>query len=145
MVQEAGLDIVIDPLSAIPIYEQIHDQVVRGIALGRMSRGDRLATVRSLASALGINAATVSRAYAQLRSEGLIATNAKSHSVIIRDRDGGMPSQAFVEDWTNRLSIVLAEGRAQGLSQSQLTAICGQLVGTMGPHQTTQSHQGDAA
>ncbi len=58
------------------VYQQIIDQVKRDIALGRLKKGQRLATVRELSAALVINPNTISKAYNQLEQDGIIVTRA---------------------------------------------------------------------
>ena len=68
--------IQIQQTSTRPVYQQIVDQIKRDIALGRTVQGDRLPTVRQLASSLTINPNTIAKAYRQLEQEGVIATKA---------------------------------------------------------------------
>jgi molybdate-binding protein/DNA-binding transcriptional regulator YhcF (GntR family) len=56
-----------------PLYRQIADQIRERIARGELAPGDPLPTVRGLAEELGCNPSTVSRAYAELVREGVIA------------------------------------------------------------------------
>ena len=109
------MQIEIDPLSPIPIYQQIRDRVVEAVARGSLRPGDQLAPVRQLAVDFGINAATVAKGYEVLRNEGIIRTNHKSGSVIARGPDTGPPDERFVWDWTERLTTILAEATAKGL------------------------------
>ena len=53
----------IDVGSSVPPFEQIRGQVAGLIASGALSPGDRLPTVRDLASDLGVAVGTVQRAY----------------------------------------------------------------------------------
>ena len=55
-----------------PIYEQIRDGVINLIATGAMAPGDRLPSVRELASQLAINPNTIQRAYRELELSGFI-------------------------------------------------------------------------
>lgn len=64
--------IVIDQMSQTPIYQQIRDQIVKGIAVRDLRPGDALPSVRALARDLGINLHTVNKAYATLRDEGYV-------------------------------------------------------------------------
>lgn len=64
----------IDSASGVPIYQQIVDQVKRSVAAGTLRPGDRLATVRELASELVINPNTVARAYSDLERESVVET-----------------------------------------------------------------------
>ena len=58
--------ITVDKLSDAPLYLQLRDAVIAGIASGELRPGDALPSVRSLAEDLGINLHTVNKAYATL-------------------------------------------------------------------------------
>ncbi len=127
------MDLILDPLSPVPISRQIRDRVVEAIGRGELGQGDALASVRSLAGAFGINPATVSRAYDQLRTEGLVATNAKSGTFVVGDASLDTATAEFRSDWEARLATLLEEGRAHGLSATQVIATCrAALVGDEG-------------
>ncbi|UQN14226.1 GntR family transcriptional regulator [Gulosibacter sp. ACHW.36C] len=64
----------IDESSAAPPYEQLRMQVVAAIADGRLAPGDRLPSVRALASEIGLAANTVARAYRELEVDGHVVT-----------------------------------------------------------------------
>ncbi len=55
-----------------PLYEQICASVRRAISTGAMQPGDKLPSVRELATSLAINPNTIQRAYRMLESEGWI-------------------------------------------------------------------------
>ena len=57
-----------------PIYAQIIDGFREQIATGILQPGDKLPSVRELASTLTINPNTIQRAYRQLEMEGWIVT-----------------------------------------------------------------------
>lgn len=58
----------------VPLATQIRDQVVAAIAAGDLKVGDRLPTIRQLASYLEINRNTVAQAYRELEREGYVLT-----------------------------------------------------------------------
>jgi len=64
----------LDLRSGVPVYRQIIDQVLGGIAAGSLKAGDQLPTVRQLAVDLSINPNTVVRAYRELEIRGVLAT-----------------------------------------------------------------------
>ena len=68
------MQIRIDNASGRPVYQQIIDQVKRDIAMGRLTRDEKLPTVRQLAGRLAINPNTIAKAYRQLEQEGIIVT-----------------------------------------------------------------------
>jgi GntR family transcriptional regulator len=60
--------------SGIPIYLQVVERIKERIASGRLTPGNQLPTVRSLALELRINFNTVARAYRILDDVGIIST-----------------------------------------------------------------------
>jgi GntR family transcriptional regulator len=74
----------------VPVYRQIIDQVIGGMASGALVGGDQLPTVRQLAVDLSINPNTVIRAYRELEIRGVLETQQGtgtfiSHKKIQRD------------------------------------------------------------
>lgn len=67
-----------------PIYQQIMDQLVLFVSTGIMEPGDKLPSIRELASQLGINPNTVARAYTELEQNGFIETYPKK-GAFVRD------------------------------------------------------------
>lgn len=66
------LDCRISTGSPTPIYRQLIDQIRLVVLRGRLTPGDRLPSVRSLAQRLVINPNTVARAYGELARDGVI-------------------------------------------------------------------------
>lgn len=64
----------LDYRDARPIYTQISDGFREQIAAGIMEQGDKLPSVRELATQLTINPNTIQRAYRELELQGWIAT-----------------------------------------------------------------------
>jgi GntR family transcriptional regulator len=64
----------LDMASGVPVYRQIMDQVMGGIASGTLNPGDQLPTVRQLAVDLAVNPNTVVRAYRELELRGVLDT-----------------------------------------------------------------------
>ena len=62
----------LDYRDARPIYSQIFDNVCSQIVSGVLTPGDKLPSVRELATQLAINPNTIQRAYTQLETEGYI-------------------------------------------------------------------------
>lgn len=60
--------------SGIPIYDQIVNGIIRQKALGLLSSGDQLPSVRALAIELCVNPNTIQKAYQMLESSGIIYT-----------------------------------------------------------------------
>jgi GntR family transcriptional regulator len=64
----------LDLHSGVPVYRQIIDQVLGGIAAGTLPAGYQLPTVRQVAVDLSINPNTVVRAYRELEIRGVLET-----------------------------------------------------------------------
>ncbi|MFD5819879.1 GntR family transcriptional regulator [Streptomyces sp. NPDC059618] len=64
----------VDTTSQVPPYAQIRAQLGALILTGRLAEGDRLPTVRQLATDLGLAPGTVARAYRELEAAELIRT-----------------------------------------------------------------------
>lgn len=79
----------IAPQAAEPIYRQIAEQLRRMISAGQLPAGTLLPSVRDVASAHAINPMTVSRAYSQLETEGLLERLRGKGMAIASRRAGG--------------------------------------------------------
>lgn len=80
----------LDLHSGVPVYRQIIDQVMGGMAAGALAGGDQLPTVRQVAVDLSINPNTVQRAYRELEIRGVLETQQGtgtfiSHQTVKRD------------------------------------------------------------
>ena len=64
----------LDYRDARPIYEQVRDNLRRLMVSGAIQEGEKLPSVRSLASNLAINPNTIQRAYESLEQEGYLYT-----------------------------------------------------------------------
>ena len=65
----------LDYRDARPIYEQVRDGLRRLVVTGALVQGEKLPSVRAMASTLAINPNTIQRAYAQLESQGVEGEN----------------------------------------------------------------------
>ncbi|WP_372697030.1 GntR family transcriptional regulator [Arthrobacter sp. JSM 101049] len=74
--------ITVDLDDAVPPYEQIRRQIASLIAIGELGPGDRLPTVRALAADLGVAVGTVSRAYKELESSGVLQSRRRLGTVV---------------------------------------------------------------
>lgn len=66
--------IEIDPRSTMPIYEQIMQKLKELCIKGVLKPGDKLPSVREMATMIIANPNTVSKAYKELEREGVIET-----------------------------------------------------------------------
>lgn len=94
--------ITLNPDVDVPVFQQIHDEIVLAIARGQLFAGDKLDPVRQVAADIGINPATVKHAYDLLVADGLVETAAQEQQV------------------RQRLRRVATLARAQGFSTEEL-------------------------
>ena len=69
----------------LPIYTQLIDQIKVGIVTGAFPPGERLPSVRDLATEAGVNPNTMQRALAQLESEGLVYSQRTAGRFVTED------------------------------------------------------------
>ena len=110
--------ITLNPESDVPVFQQIHDEIVLAIAHGQLSDGDKLDPVRRVAKDIGINPATVKKAYDLLVSEDLVKTAGRSGSIV----RPGARTAAQEKQLEEQLSRIVALARAQGFSPDELHA-----------------------
>lgn len=102
------MHIHLDLTSEVPIYMQIRNEIILGLAVGQLKYGQNLPSVRQLALDLDVNHMTVNKAYQTLKAEGVIETNRQTGTRIVTQRVGDVST-----DYVDRLKILLAEGLVQ--------------------------------
>ncbi len=108
-----SVSVEVDLASGVPPYEQIRLQVLAHVAAGRLRAGDRMPTIRDLATDLGVAPGTVQRAYRELEQAGVVATRRRTGTVVT---DGRVPApDRQVRDSAVRF---VATARAAGLSDA---------------------------
>ena len=77
----------LDANSETPLYMQIVEQTKVAIAAGYLQNGDKFPSVRELSKELLINQTTVSKAFKELSSQGIIKTQPGIGTLIKLDRE----------------------------------------------------------
>lgn len=109
--------IVLNTRDPKPIYEQITDNLRRLIASGGIAPGERLPSVRELATRLTINPNTIQRAYRQLEQEGYIVSLPGKGCFAA---EGSALRQDRLRMLWLQLETAAAELRLAGVSQQEL-------------------------
>lgn len=112
----------LDYTGELPIYQQIRNQIVLGIASGQLQAGEKLPTIRAFADEMGINMMTVSKAYQLLKQEGHITTDRRGGTVICA-KQAAVVSRSVREG----LRLHLCELRLAGMSKSEALRLCDEL------------------
>ena len=105
-----------------PIYRQIRDRIVMGIASGALMPGQKLPTVRALAEEIGVNVMTVSKAYQLLKQEGYIDTDRRSGAVVT-----GQKVAAVSRETLEGLRLRLCELRLGGMGREEALQLCARM------------------
>jgi len=113
-------DLSIRPSAPEPIYRQIMEQLRRLIVSQQAGPGEPLPSVRDVAARHAINPMTVSRAYGQLESEGLLERQRGKGMVVANSR-----RRAPTED---RLLVQLDPALADLARQARELGLAGRLV-----------------
>ena len=113
------LSISIDVGSPTPPYEQIRSQIAAHVAGGLLTDGDRLPTMRALAADLGVATGTVARAYAELKSGGLVASRRRTGTVVT-GRSGTTPADAAVRE---AAALLARRARESGMDGDTVLAL----------------------
>jgi GntR family transcriptional regulator len=111
----------IDMNAPDPVWRQIADQIRAHLISGRLEPGARLATVRELALDLGVNHNTVATAYNRLAEEGFLRL-VRGVGAEVLERAAPRAAAGEQQRFARRLSALVAEARAQGLSAAALQA-----------------------
>ncbi len=72
--------------SSEPIYRQMIEQLRRQILGGQVKAGDAMPSVREVATALGVNPMTVSKAYSLLEGDGWLARR-RGMGMVVAERE----------------------------------------------------------
>ena len=111
----------LDIASGVPPYLQLVHQVRQSLLLGYLREGDRLPTVKDVASNLAINPNTVVKAYRQLEHEGLAGGRPGQGTFITGTLSPASPDthnvlRGSLEKW-------LREADEAGLNEEAVTAL----------------------
>lgn len=110
--------ISLDLQSETPIYIQLRNMIIEGIASGQLSPGEPLPSVRMMAADLGVNMHTINKAYQQLKQEGFILIHRQKGVVINPD---GMPGRdaAYLQMLQEQLRPIISEAICRGMEEKE--------------------------
>ena len=103
-----------------PIYQQIKDGIRRLIATGVIQEGEKLPSVRALASQLAINPNTIQRAYNELEAEEIILSIPGKGSFAAEKTDRNALRKA---ELLQQLKALLHELRSLGVTSEELQGV----------------------
>ena len=115
------LIIKINTLDSTPIYEQLRNQIVMGIANKQLTVGEALPSVRRLGADLGINFHTVNKAYTALADEGYIEIDRRIGALVAQPTKG---TEAFNAQLSRKLTLAAAEAICHEVSKTEFISLC---------------------
>ena len=113
------MDILISNASALPIYEQITQQIKDAILTGELAEGTLLPSIRALANDLRISVITTKRAYADLEDAGFIDT-VQGKGSFVAGGNAEFLRENRLKRVESQLSESISEASAAGITPDEL-------------------------
>ncbi len=112
----------LDSHNGTPMYLQLKEQVKTAIAGGALCPGDKMPSVRELASTLAVNPNTVARAYNDLEREGLLLTE-RGRGTFVANRNPLLQEKERLMKLKTSIDKLLVEAYSLKVSSEQLALI----------------------
>jgi GntR family transcriptional regulator len=126
----------VDPHGGAPLYQQLAEQIKRAIAVGALSPGERLPTVKGLAIDLKLNANTVARVYRELEREGVIATAPGRGSFVSENGALGDARRVALDVANRGVDEAVREARSLGITHPEVRTIADASIARWYPEET---------
>ncbi len=98
------------------LYMQLRNQIIFGIATGRIREGDSLPSVRQLAEYVSINMHTVNKAYSVLREEGFVKLDRRRGAVVALESD----KKRVLEEMREEIAVAMAKAVCKGIGREEV-------------------------
>ena len=125
----------VDPHGGAPLYAQLTEQIKRAVAIGALSAGERLPTVKGLAHELKLNPNTVARVYRELERDGIIATAPGRGSFVRENGAVGESRRAATDVATSSVGDAVREARSLGVTLNEVRAIVAESIARWYPEE----------
>jgi len=120
---QTTMQIEINTLDPVPIYEQVRNRVVLAIASGQILPGDKLPSARKLAADLGINFHTVNKSYGVLENEGYVIMDRRKGAVVAEKAES-VEAEAHKKSLKEKLYMAAAESVCHNVSLEEFVSLC---------------------
>lgn len=111
--------------SETPIYEQIKNQIIEGIASGLIGVGTEMPSIRQLSTDIGINLHTVKKAYDLLKEEGFLIVHRRKGYVVSK---AAIINENFIEEVKNHIRPILADAYCHGMTHEEIIKLCSEVL-----------------
>jgi molybdate-binding protein/DNA-binding transcriptional regulator YhcF (GntR family) len=105
-----------------PLFKQIVEQVRQAIATNNLGPGERLPTVRQMATSLGISPGTVVKAYREMEQDGVIQSRRGGGTVVVSKAKDPRLLTIRQTRLSNMVSNGILEALSQGYSLEEIEA-----------------------
>lgn len=109
-------DFSTDPAGEAP-YRQVRKRIAADIAAGKIAVGEKLPSVRALATQLGLAANTAAKVYKELEEAGVVQTRGRNGTIVTR-RGAATPAKVLAA-----VERVATEARAAGMDDDAVVAL----------------------
>ena len=116
------MNIIISNSSAVPLYEQIQNQIKTQILSGELSSDELLPSIRVLAKELKVSIITTKRAYEELEKEGYIITVAGKGSYVCSQSTERLKEAALYE-MESKLEEIIISAKKMGINEDEFIEI----------------------
>ncbi|WP_339731009.1 GntR family transcriptional regulator [uncultured Gimesia sp.] len=117
----------VHPSSGVPIYLQIIEQINAMIAGGYLGAGDMLPSVRQMATELGVNPMTISKAYSKLEADEVVGrVRGKGMQVQKSAHSGNLKER--MQELKPLMDQAIVRGRQLGLNDAQIQSVVKKLL-----------------
>ena len=126
------MQIHISSSDGVPIYLQIVNQIKYLVAAGRLTPGEELPPIRSLAEQLIINPNTVARAYRELEAAGIVEKR-RTAGTYVSDQGSPLARRERMKILSGRVDTLLAEAQQMDIPIEELLKLIQQRSAVMEP------------
>src|SRR5689334_22538020 len=116
------MQIHISAADGIPIYQQIVNQIKYLVSSGRLTPGEELPPIRTLAEKLVINPNTVARAYRELEGAGIVEKR-RTAGTYISDQGSPLARRERMKILSERIDALLTDARQIDVEFEELTKL----------------------
>ncbi|MFY9252586.1 MAG: GntR family transcriptional regulator [Fuerstiella sp.] len=119
------MQIRINTHDGVPIYLQVVNQIKYLVAAGRLSGGDELPAIRTLAETLIVNPNTIARAYRELEHAGIVEKR-RTAGTFVTDQGSPLARKERMKILTERVDQLLAESEQMNVGLEEIVKLLGQ-------------------
>jgi GntR family transcriptional regulator len=113
------MQIYITTTDGVPIYLQVVNQVKYLVAAGRLTAGEELPPIRTLAEKLVVNPNTIARAYRELEVSGIVEKR-RTAGTYVTDQGSPLARRERTKILSDRIDQLLAEAGHMDVSLEEV-------------------------